>query len=291
MSIFSDLQGRYQKRDVVVKLIIINVLVFIFINVAMLAMGMRSLDGTAFPLLASSDMQVMLHRPWSLITHMFAHEDFGHILFNMIALYFMGGLLRSMVGSRSVLPVYLIGGLAGYLLFALLFNFSDRYYVAGGSFVLGASAAVMAITIAAATYAPKMQVHLFGAFKLELRWLALGLLLVDLVSMRKGVNSGGHIAHIGGAILGYFYASKLRQGKNIFVGPERFFDWVSGLFKRRKRMKVTVNQARPKSDEQFNLEKKARQERVDIILDKISRSGYDALSRDEKEFLFRSSQK
>lgn len=238
---------------------------------------------------ASSDVSVMIRRPWSLITHMFAHIQFGHFLFNMVALYTMGQVFVSVQGFKKLTAVYIMGGLAGYFLFALSFNFLDVFKVKYGSYVLGASAAVMAITVAAATLRPKQILYLFGAVKLELMWLAAILVLLDLASVPSGVNSGGHIGHIGGAAFGYIYARQIQKGKDLGRWLNNFLDKIKSLFATRK-MKVASNNARPKSDEVFNLEKKARQKKIDAILDKIGKSGYDSLSKDEKDFLFRNSQ-
>ncbi|MFN0032852.1 MAG: rhomboid family intramembrane serine protease [Flavobacteriales bacterium] len=287
----NDLQKRFSQRDVVIQLIAVNVAVFLGVNIYMLIAGMNEAEGRALWLLSTSDMQVLLHRPWSIITHLFTHENVGHIFFNMVALYFMGGLLRSMLGQRGILPLYLLGGLAGFALFAFSYNFIPRFVHDGHAYILGASAAVMAITFAASTYAPRMQVALFGVFRIELRWLALVLLALDLVSIRKGVNSGGSLAHLGGAAFGFIYAWQLQKGKNMLRWMENFFDRMKNIFSRKRKMKVHVNHARPKTDEQFNIEKKAYQQKVDTILDKISRAGYDSLSKEEKEFLFKSSQK
>jgi hypothetical protein len=156
--------------------------------------------------------------------------------------------------------------------------------------VLGASAAVMAIVVATAVTKPNQVVMFFGVVRMELKWLAAILVLLDLASIRQSANSGGHIGHLGGAIYGYFYASQLKKGKDMGSWIHRMLDWFQGLFKRKK-MYVASNQGRPKTDEQFNLEKKAKQQRIDQILDKISRSGYDSLSKDEKDFLFKNADK
>jgi membrane associated rhomboid family serine protease len=296
MSIWTDIQNKFHKGDIVVRLVLINLAVFILINIYLLVLYVSDTPAIGFlgkdlAMAASSSWKVMLHRPWSIVTHMFAHENFGHLLFNMIAIYFMGNLLKSMLGSKSVFTTYIMGGLSGLVLFFLFYNLSPKLHTQGGSLVLGASAAAMAITCAAAAYAPRMQIFLFGAFKLELQWLAIFMVLLDLVSIRSGVNSGGHIGHIGGAIFGYLYATQLRKGNNMFLWFDKLIDRLKILFTRKNRMKVSVNHARPKSDELFNLEKKERQKKVDTILDKIGRSGYDSLSKDEKEFLFKHSQK
>jgi membrane associated rhomboid family serine protease len=296
MSVWSDIQNKFKGGDVVVRLVLINIAVFVLINVYLLVLYVTdtlpsNFLGKDLALAASSSWQVLLHRPWSILTHMFAHENFGHLLFNMIAIYFMGNLLKTMLGSKSVLANYVLGGLSGLVLFFLFYNLSPKLHTNGGALVLGASAAAMAIVCAAAAYAPRLQVFLFGAFKLELQWLAIFLVLLDLVSIRSGVNSGGHIGHLGGAIFGYVYATQLRKGNNMFGWFDNLIERIKKLFAKKSRMRVDVNHARPKTDEAFNLEKKARQQKIDSILDKIGMSGYDSLTKDEKEFLFKHSQK
>ncbi|MBL0314770.1 MAG: rhomboid family intramembrane serine protease [Flavobacteriales bacterium] len=276
---------------------VINASVFALINLVLL-FAFFDQGGKSFlhripedlTLAASSSPYGMLLRPWSLITHMFAHIQFGHFLFNMIALYTMGQVFVSVRGSKPLVAVYVMGGLSGYLLFALAFNFIPAFASRFESYVLGASAAVMAVTTAAATLKPRQHIFLFGAIRLELRWLAVILVLLDLASVRTGVNSGGHIGHLGGAFFGYFYATQLLKGKDMGSWFSKMIDKISSFFNRR-RMRVVTNNGRPKSDEQFNIEKKQRQKRIDEILDKISRSGYDSLTKEEKEFLFRNSQK
>ncbi len=276
----------------------INLIIFLLISIFLLFKFLSNPVGDGFIqqipkdlwLSASSDISVMIRRPWSLFTHMFAHIQFGHFLFNMVALYTMGQVFVSVQGFKKLTAVYIMGGLAGYLLFALSFNFLDVFKAKYGSYVLGASAAVMAITVAAATLRPKQILYLFGAVKLELMWLAAILVLLDLASVPSGVNSGGHIGHIGGAAFGYIYARQIQKGNDMGRWFNNFLDKIKSLFAPRK-MKVASNNARPKSDEVFNLEKKARQKKIDAILDKIGKSGYDSLSKDEKDFLFRNSQK
>ncbi len=298
MSFWSEIKTRFRNGDALIRLLFVNIGVFLVINLYLLALYLFKLSPAAFlgdnlALAASSDWKIMLIRPWSIITHMFAHIQFGHFLFNMIALYFMGQLFVSIKGSKRLLSLYLLGGLSGYLLFAISLNVFDVFNTNHSVYVLGASAAVMAITVASATLQPKREILLFGAIKMELMWLAAILILLDLASVRSGINSGGHIGHIGGAIFGFFYARQLQKGKEMGSWLTRLLDRLSGFLSKR-RMRVVSNtqqHSRPKSDEQFNIEKKERERRTDEILDKISRSGYDSLSKSEKEFLFKNAQK
>lgn len=278
------------------KLLVINIICFLLINLYLLVLYIAKVDppdflGSNLGLAASSDMSTMLHRPWSLITHMFSHIQFGHFLFNMIVLYTMGKMFETLQGSKRLVSLYLLGGFAGFVLFALAFNFVDVYSTDKVHYILGASAAVMSITVATATLQPKREIYLFGAIKLELVWLAAILILLDLASVRGKFNSGGHIGHLGGALFGFIYAKQLQGGKDIGVWLSRLIDWLSQLFTKKAKMRASVNKGRPKTDEQFNMEKHARQRHIDEILDKISRSGYDSLSKSEKEFLFKNTQK
>lgn len=296
MNLWKDLQSKFRQGDIVLRLILINLGVFVVLNIYLtvfyfLDMPYPFFLGRDLTLASSSNFHVLGHRPWSLITHIFTHEDLGHILFNMLALYFMGGLLWTMLGKKTVLTAYFLGGLSGFLLFTLAFNSIDRLQGQGVNYIMGASAAVMGIVFTAASYAPQMTIRVFGALDIKLIWLGVCLLLIDMFSIRHGVNSGGHIAHIGGAAFGYFYGRNLRSGKSMFTWFESWMQRLSDLFSRKRKMRVTVNHARPKTDEQFNQERKMRQERIDFILDKISKSGYESLSKEEKEFLFRHSQK
>lgn len=259
------------------QLIAINVVVFVLVNVLELIHIYLS------PwLAASSSLRVVLSRPWTLLTHMFTHASVGHILFNMLALFFMGQFFLQMQSARRLTNLYLISGLGGYFLFVLFFGvFSDSLVSRS---VVGASAAVMGIVVASAVLRPLQPIHLFGVIRMELRWLALIMVLVDLFSIKDGVNSGGHVGHLGGALLGFVYAKMITGGVKM-----PWENWSLPWSK--SRMKVTHKQGRPKTDEQFNAERKARQQRMDIILDKISRSGYDSLTKEEKDFLFQQAQK
>jgi membrane associated rhomboid family serine protease len=255
-----------------------------------MGVNLPSFLGEDLTLSANSSLKIMLHRPWSLITHFFTHIQFGHFIFNMIMLYSMGQLFMLQQGSKRLVSLYFLGGLSGYLLFAISYSSFEALHQNQSHYILGASAAVMAIVVATAVLNPKQIISPFGIFRMELIWFAGILVLLDLVSIRDGVNSGGHIGHIGGALLGYFYARQLQKGKDMGNWLNNLGAKIKAIFSRPK-MTVSHNSGRPKTDEEFNLEKKYRQKRIDDILDKIARSGYDSLSKDEKDFLFKNSQK
>lgn len=293
MNLIQDIKQKIKHGDSHTRLILVNIAVFILINLYLLVFYFLNRDADDFlgedmALGASSSIDVMLHRPWSVITHMFAHIEFGHFFFNLITLYFMGQLFTQIAGSKKLWQVYLLGGISGYLFFLIIFNVLPRFQ--GVHMVLGASAAVMAVSVAAAVLRPKQMIFIYGVFKVELRWLVLVLVLLDLASIRTGSNSGGHIGHLGGAFFGFLYGYQIQNGKDITSWLDVISAKFSALTGRRK-MKVASRSARTKSDEEFNLEKRKRQKRIDEILDKIGRSGYDALSKEEKDFLFKNSQK
>lgn len=204
-------------------------------------------------------------RFYTPITYMFSHADLGHVFFNMIYLYFMGGMFASIVGEKRLWFVYLAGGLAGAAFFLLSFNifFAGEVY-----YLMGASAAVTAVAVACAVYAPNMPVNvfIFGTFKLK--WVVLALFLLNTV-IDFSVNTGGKIAHLGGAIFGLAYAWQLRKGN----------DWMR-IFSLRPRPSAKIRKLQ-------NIQKKVESEEKTLneILDKINRSGYESLSKGEKETL------
>jgi membrane associated rhomboid family serine protease len=244
-----------------------------------------------------ADFSRIITKPWSFVTYMFLHTGFLHILFNMIWLYFGGRIFLEYLNNRKLLSTYLLGGLAGGLLYILSFNalpvFQD---ILPKSQALGASASVLAILIAIATYVPNYTVRLFVLGDVKLKYIAIFSVFMDIISIPSG-NAGGHIAHLGGALFGYLYASQLKNGKNISAGFERFldrfFNWISTLGAKSPSMKTVYrtssknNQGyNTRSDDDYHAKQKARQKRMDEILDKIKDSGYESLTSEERKFLF-----
>ena len=283
---------RVRRGDPLMMLIILNVLVFVILQVHLVKLyvtGMKpSLPlGEDLMLAANSSLEVMKQRPWTLITHLFAHIQPGHFLFNMIALYSMGKLFMTMVAPRKIIWVYLLGGISGYILFMVSYSASDVLNAGRNHGILGASAAVMAIVAATAIIQPRRVVYLFNAVRLELAWLAILLAILDLASIRQGINSGGHIGHLGGALFGCVYGLLERGGIRSFRDISNFFKEMT----KRNNMRVVHGHSRPKTDDEFNTERAEKQRKIDEILDKIGRSGYESLSQSEKDFLFKHSQK
>ena len=288
----NSLFTRIRKGDPLMMILIINLLVFVVLQLHLLKLYVSGEIavlpwGEDLTLAANSSLQVMMNRPWSLITHLFAHIQPGHFLFNMVALYSMGKLFTTMAPPRKLWLIYFLGGISGYVLFMLSFSGSSILNAGRDHSILGASAAAMAIVTATAIIQPTRIVYLFNAVRLELAWLAVLLVVLDLASIRSGINSGGHIGHLGGALFGLLYGIASRLG---ITSMKDFFSYLKKIMKRNT-MKAVHVEARPKTDDQFNTERAERQKRIDDILDKIGRSGYESLSQAEKDFLFKHSQK
>lgn len=294
MSIWTEIKESFRQGSTLTKLIYINVGVFVVIKLLQLLLLLTG-QGMGFAnllinwLSVPSDPTLLLFRPWTLITYMFLHYDFFHILFNLLYLFWFGRLFVQLVDVRKLLTVYFWGGLAGAALYIISFNLLPAFHPQGGSsFLLGASASVMAILFAVARLRPNFSVYLFLIGPVKLKYLALGAFIIDLISIPGMANAGGHLAHIGGALIGIYYGWRLSEGK--IKGD--FFDNMAqkseGLFK--KKSKLKVKHRRPMTDLEYNAKKVKRQKELDRILEKIKQSGYDSLSKEEKQMLFNASQ-
>lgn len=295
----------FKRSSVLQKLIIINVAVFIVVNVVNLFFwlfqitnqteGLPGVSHIVSLLALPSDLSVLATRPWTFITYMFLHEGFMHLLFNMIVLYFGGRIFMEYLSDKKLLSTYLLGGIMGAIFYIAAFNFfpvfdQSVYY----SVVLGASASVLAVLIAAATYVPEYSVVLFLFGKVKLKNIALIVILMDLLSMMNG-NAGGHIAHLGGAFWGFIYIWMMKRGKDLTINFQimNFRKFFSFFTKNKKKPVYHTNTSngRALSDEEYNFQKNIDQDQIDKILEKISRSGYGSLTKREKEMLFQSSKK
>ena len=246
------------------------------------------LDYLALP----ANMDMLISRPWTLFTYMFLHTSFWHILFNMLWLYWFGRIFTSYLTQRQLLSTYLLGGIAGGLLYILTFNifpvFSETLYMARA---LGASASVMAIVVAISVYVPNYTISLIFFGRVKIFYIALILFIVDFFTIRNG-NAGGNIAHIGGAVYGFLYVYYFKKGRD-FSKIFSIFDKRKGKPKiKRKKPKIKAEKPkRPLSDDEYNRLKAREQKRIDEILDKISQSGYESLTKEEKALLFSNSNK
>lgn len=290
-SIFTDFKYSFRRSAVLTKLIYINLGLFVFIRLAVVVLTLFNIDGSQWLLYLEvpSSPELLLERPWTIITYMFTHYDFLHILFNMLWLYWFGKVFLLFFSERQLAGLYVLGGIAGALFFMLAYNvfpyFSD---VASSSFLMGASASVMAIVFAVSFYQKNYVISLFFIGRIKLVYLALFTLVIDLLAVTSS-NAGGHLAHVGGAILGICFAHWIKDGKDLTYPINRLIDWFVDLGKRKPKMNVTYTKRG--TDYDYNARKKQDSDDLDKILDKLRRSGYESLSTEEKRKLFDASKK
>jgi membrane associated rhomboid family serine protease len=289
--IFTNLKQNFKVGDVLTKLIYINVGIFVLIRLVSVFLMLFNINSTSFLqyLQYPSSPELFLYRPWTVFTYMFTHFDVLHILFNMLWLYWFGKLFLTYWGERQLGGLYVWGGIAGAFLFMLSYNIFPYFqHLANDSYLMGASASVMAIVFAVAFYQKDLEVNLLIVGKVKLIYLAIFTFVIDLLAITSS-NAGGHLAHIGGALLGIYFAVQIQKGKDLTRPMNRLIDWFVNLGKRKPKMKVSYK--RTETDYEYNARKHQEIVDLDSILDKLKRSGYESLSSDEKKRLFDASRK
>ncbi len=291
MGIADQIRDTFKRGSSLIKLIYINAAVFLGIKVIQVLAFLFGFSGVSSVLVhwlsVPAELGTLVTRPWTLLTYMFLHEGFFHIAFNLLWLYVFGRIFLMYLNEKKLLSVYLVGGFAGAALYILSFNVFPAFQdVVTLSFALGASASVMAIVIAISVYVPDFSINLLLLGPVKLKYIAIFTIVLDVLSIPTS-NSGGHIAHLGGALFGYLYIRQYRKGKIITKGFDHFMDELFALFKPRPKFKVTHKQHKPKTDIEYNREKAKRQEKINKILEKISKKGYESLTKEEKELLFK----
>jgi len=294
MDIWGEIKQTFKNGTMVTRLIYVNLAVFLVLRIVMVFLQLFGVQADILPWLAlPSDVGTLLTRPWTLITYMFLHYDFLHILFNLLWLYWFGRMFLSYFDEKKLLGIYVLGGLAGGVLYIAAYNIFPAFEsVAQSGILLGASASVIAIVVATAIYAPNLQVRLLLISEflgpIKIIWIALVSVLIYVLGV-TGSNAGGNIAHLGGALWGYIYMLQLKKGNDISSKFNDFIYKAGEWIKPRKKMRVTYRRtnARKMSDWEYNKKKKAEKENINQILDKIARSGYDSLTKKEKEILFK----
>ncbi len=289
MSLLEELKYRFKQDNAIVKIIMMNVMVFLafaLMNVVayLFNSGAGSLGLTKYFMLPAS-LGNFIFQPWTLLTYMFLHEGIFHILFNMLWLYWLGQLFQQYLGNSKTYQVYFLGGIFGGIIYMLSYNIFPAFSASvDQSYALGASAGVLAIVVATATLLPDYQVMLFLLGSVRLKYIALFSVLLDLINIPNG-NAGGHIAHVGGAAFGYIYIKFLYSQSTIPGFLDRVFDSIGNLFKPKPRLKIHHKTTYMRVENN----QKPTQVEIDLILDKISKNGYESLSKKEKEILFKAS--
>ena len=283
-SFLSNIRNRFREGDILLRIIYVNIALFLLIRLADIFLLLFNLDGTYYLryLEFPSSFQEFLYQPWTILTYMFTHYEVLHILFNLLWLYWFGRMFLNHFDQRKLLGVYLSGGIFGAILFMIAYNIFPYYAdAASSSYLLGASASVMAIVFGVSFYAREEEVMLFLIGRIKIYYLAILTLLLDLLSITSG--------NAGGALFGILFASRMRAGKDMTRPLNRLIDKLVNLFSRKPRMKVTYK--RTETDYEYNARKQREAADLDAILDKLKRSGYQSLTSDEKKQLFDASKK
>jgi membrane associated rhomboid family serine protease len=294
---FDDFRHPFQRyNNAHVQLIIFNVVIFLIMSVMFLVADWTGTQWFASLVYRQFSIPPVfgefLTRPWTLVTYMFAHGqwDISHILYNMLALYWFGSLFVEFLGSDKLVSLYVLGGLAGALVYLLMFNTVPFYIDRSLSFsgMVGASGAIFAIVVAAATLLPDHTFYLMLIGPVRIKYIAAFFVVSSFLGTTQG-NIGGNLAHLGGALMGYVYIKQLQRGNNLGGWVTSFIQWVKNLFAPRRNVKVTYR--KETSGSKPNKASAISQAEIDAILDKISDGGYESLTKEEKEKLFNASKK
>ncbi len=296
MDFISDIRYQLRHGNILMKIILVNVLVFLVQSLLLLLFFFAGSKTEYIHFLSrwfwiSTDLSTLVTRPWTIITHMFMHdpEDVFHILSNMLYLYFFGRIFVDFIKPVNGFPLYLAGGIAGAFISVSAYNLIPSMHDSIGIPMVGASAAVMAIVWATATLVPDYTVMVIFIGPVKIKYLALFVVIIDLVSIPSEYNLGGHLAHLGGALTGYLYIRSYQKGTNWFGWWPRFTSRIAGIGKPKKPSVAYVNTdaGLPKGKYQRTDAEIENQKKLDAILDKIKVGGYNSLSKAEKDFLFK----
>jgi membrane associated rhomboid family serine protease len=285
MNIIQDLKQQYKIGDISFRIIIWNVLCFLIAIPFFYQFQIGVFDYPNWVSL-SSKTSGFLFKPWTFFTYQFFHSGFFHLFFNMLTLSFSSYLFLTFFTQKQLLAVYILGGVFAGVLFVLGFNVLNDF----GN-IVGASASIMSVLVAVTTYQPLMDVRIPLIGYVRLWYITITIIIVSDVLQFSLSNTGGHIAHLGGALFGFIYIKALQSGTDLGNGLNLILDKISTLFSPRttspfKKVHRNVTTKTSSSGSRIVTKDKSQQQ-IDEILDKISQSGYDSLTKDEKEFLFK----
>lgn len=295
-SLVQDLKHNYRHGNMVTRLIIINVAVFV-VTALSKAFAPTFYNTVILEYLAlPADLWKLITRPWTILTHMFVHSGGWHLIWNMLMLYWFGRIVGDLLSDKRIWPLYLLGSIAGAVAYILSFHLLSNVV---GARAVGASAGIMAIVAAAGAIAPDYNMRLILLGDVRLKYIVAVLIFVDVLSAGGYSNAGGAIAHLGGAVLGFAFVSQLRNGYDMTTGVNRATEWVANLGRvqetrssqRNRKSPLTVkHRAQPRrSTTGPQPGSSDLQQQVDQILDKIKSSGYDSLTKSEREVLLKAS--
>jgi len=305
-SFIDDIKNPFKKGNTLVQLMLINAGVFLSLILLGFIFSFVP-QGAAIGNAITKNFELnapiieFIQRPWTLITYCFSHDSFFHLLFNMLTLFWFGTLVQEFIGSRKLLNIYIIGGLISGLFYIAIYNLLALSAQPGGIVtlnninpnILGASAAVYAVMFAAVALLPEYEFYLFGIVLIKIKYLAWGFLLISFIVPSSGIS------HLGGAMAGYSYIYLLRKGVDLGSPIEAISDWWSNFWVAKPQAKIPQRKysestvANKSSNGNTNIDPNyfPDQDEVDAILDKIGKSGYESLTKEEKQKLYRASQK
>lgn len=285
MTLKDQIRSQVQMMNSAEKLILLNIICFIFPLFLKTLFFLFAIPyGTFISFFElSSDWGTLLFRPWSILTYSFIHSGFFHLFWNMYLLYFSSRLFLNLFSIKIFLNVYFLGVVVGAFTFLLSYALFPAFQNTTPA-MIGASAGVMGIFVFISTYSPDQEVRIIF-FNIKLRYLAIGFVLIDIIQIPYG-NAGGHLAHLGGAVLGFLYAQRLQNGIDIGLPFERFIAKTIDLFKKKPTLRSVHKKKLSKKTKSTTTTDTLHQKQIDAILDKISTSGYESLSQNEKDYLF-----
>lgn len=289
-TIFEDIKNAFNRSgNGLMKLILINIIVFVVFKILYVGFWLAGKPEfyavVASQMCLPADISQLIFRPWSLLTNMFFHEGFFHIIFNLLFFYWFGALVEEYLGSRRLISIYVLGGIFGGIVYILAYNFIPQFKVLSArTELLGASGAIYAVAVAAATLLPNYQFHLILIGPVRIVYIVAVYLFISVVNITGG-NAGGNLAHLGGAVLGFIFIRQLQNGNDLGKPVSFILDKFENISRPKSKLKVTHSIKRATGSSQVT------QEEIDEILDKINRSGYESLSKEEKQKLFSASQK
>ena len=286
MTFKEQLNIRIHQLNSAEKLILINVVCFVLPMLIKTVLFLFNISSTNFInwFELSASWIDLPTKPWSIITYSFLHSGFFHLFWNMYLLFFSSKLFLNLFPSNTFFNVYFLGVVVGGITFILSYTFFPVFQNSS-PVMIGASAGVMAVFIFMSTYSPDLEIRLI-LFNVKLRYLGIAFLLLDIVQIPYG-NAGGHLAHLGGAILGFYYVKQLKSGKDIGKPFKNFIDKIINIFRRKPKMRTVYKREKSQKIKKKVSDAGEKQKRIDRILDKISISGYESLTQAEKDFLFK----
>ena len=301
-NIVDDIKREFAKSEnALVKIILINTAVFLILLLTKIILTLSQSSGIYLLILDQLQLPAsttaFLHKPWTLITYFFTHEDIFHILFNMLFLYWFGRLVDEYLGAKRVIALYFLGGIVGGIIYMVIYNllpfFQPNVQTAQ---MLGASAAAFSVAVGASTLLPNYTFNLIFLGPIRIKFIALFYIILSL-AQTVGPNAGGNLAHLGGALVGYLFIKLLQNGTDMGKPIYAVMNGWSGLFRKRPSMQVTYREKQvyrstnvyTSGSSSATIEMPDQTE-IDMILDKISKSGYESLTKEEKQKLFKASQ-